>query len=296
MLAELFECVYNFMLAKQLTKKYMTTHQFDRFIDLLPVSISRRIAARFIEVYSAKSEIMVSLYDRHMDILRFPEALEGTGLLRKGIIADAVPWMLKINKYIPEGGVVFDVGGFRGITSQWFSRAARQVFTFEPMPENADSIRTVLKVRGIKNVSLHDVALSESIGTRDFHIFENKGHNSLGRVNTSRYVKTIQVPTTTLDEFTSKNQIDRIDFLKIDVEGFELEVLKGASRLLASKKVKAMLFEANRRVLKSIGKTAAPIYDLLRSYSYCVTDLDGRSVNVSEVDQCEFGDFLARPS
>jgi FkbM family methyltransferase len=200
------------------------------------------------------------------------------------------------NKYIPEGGVVFDVVGFRGVTSQWFSRSARQVFTFEPMPENADSIRTVLKVRGIKNISLHDAALSENIGTRDFHIFENKGHNSLGRVNTSQHIKTIQVPTTTLDEFTSKNQIDRIDFLKIDVEGFELEVLEGASRLLASKKIRAILFEANRPVLKSIGKTAAPIYDLLRSYAYSVTDLDGRSVSVSEVDQCEFGDFLARPS
>jgi Methyltransferase FkbM domain len=90
--------------------------------------------------------------------------------------------------------------------------------------------------------------------------------------------------------------VNRIDFLKIDVEGFELEVLKGGSQLLASKKISAILFEANRPVLKSIGKTAAPIYDLLRSYSYDVTDLDGRSVGASEVNQCEFGDFLARPS
>jgi len=286
------EKVFNYLTHRE----HMIASTFVRLVDRLPASIRRRITTRFIENSSMKSGLKIALYDPRLDILRFPEAREGVSLLKAGIIADAVPWMLKINNYIPEGGVVFDVGGFRGITSQWFSRVASQVFTFEPMPESADSIRLVLKIRAIKNVSVHEIALSEKTGTSDFHIYKSKGHNSLGRVDTSQYIKTIQVPTTSLDEFASEHQIDRIDFLKIDVEGFELEVLKGASRLLASKKIGAILFEANRPVLESIGKTAAPIYNLLRSHSYHVTDLDGRSVDALEVNQCRFGDFLARPS
>lgn len=263
----------------------------------LPSVIRRTIATRFIQRFSDKSGIVVALYDPKTDVLRFSaDALEATSLLQRGIIADAVPWMAKVGRYIRPGAIVFDVGGFRGITSQWFSRVAREVFVFEPMPESAESIRSALKVRDITNVSVHELALSDKVGTSDFHIYASRGHNSLGRVKTSsKYVRSIQVPMTTLDEFAKAHRIDRIDFLKIDVEGFELEVLNGAKNLLAAKRIGAILFEANRPVLKSIGKTAMPIYELLTSYSYTVTDLDGKMVEADEVDQCQFGDFLARP-
>jgi hypothetical protein len=114
-------------------------------------------------------------------------------------------------------------------------------------------------------------------------------------VNTSNHVGSIRVPTTTLDDFADRNGIGAIDFLKIDVEGFELEVLKGAAKLLSSHGIKGLLFEANKSVLFSIGKSAGPIHDLLSTYGYSVADLDGRPASRSDVDGCEFGDYLARP-
>jgi FkbM family methyltransferase len=253
--------------------------------------IESRIASR-----SPKSELRLALYDSATGVMGFPESLLEAGrILERGMIADAVPWMLKIDPIIPDGGIVFDVGGFRGITSQWFARKSRHVHTFEPMPESAESIRMALKARNVENVSVHQLAVSDRIGISELHLYAMKGHNSLGRVNTSAHVGSIRVPTTTLDDFADRNGVGAIDFLKIDVEGFELEVLKGATKLLSSHAIKGLLFEANKPVLSSIGKSAGSIHDLLGTYGYSVFDLDGRPASRSDVDGCEFGDYLARP-
>jgi FkbM family methyltransferase len=254
------------------------------------------IALRFLDRRLPKSELKLAFYDPLTGALRFPESFFGARwLLRSGMIIDAVPWMLKVDPYIPEGGIIFDVGGHQGITTQWFSRKARHVHTFEPMPENVDTIRTTLAVRGIKNVTVHPVAVSDHVGTDDFHIYQTRGHNSLGRTNASGYCYSISTKTTKLDDFADENGIESIDFLKIDVEGFELEVLKGSTKLLSTQRIKCLLFEANMLLLASIGKSAGPIYDLLLSHGYEVTDLDQQAVTRNEVAESQYGDFLARP-
>jgi FkbM family methyltransferase len=234
----------------------------------------------------------MGLYDPLTDTLRFSEPAEAMRILCLGMIADAVPWMLKIEGYIPDGGIVVDVGAFRGITGQWFAKRARHVFCFEPTPESAESIRLVLKVRNIGNVSVHQIALSDRVGVRPFHVLTCKGHNSLGPVKTSQHLYMTEVATTTLDDFADENGIGHIDFLKVDVEGFEHEVIAGANRLLLSRRIGVLLFEVNRPVLSDVGMTAAPIYDALHQRGY---DLDGRAVSRSEIVVYEWGDLLARP-
>jgi hypothetical protein len=103
------------------------------------------------------------------------------------------------------------------------------------------------------------------------------------------------VPTQTLDEFAQSKGINQIDFLKIDVEDVELEVLKGASYMLNDQKINLILFEVNRPVLASIGKTIAPLYNFLLSKSYNISDLNGTSVSLKDLEKVQFGDCLACP-
>lgn len=272
----------------------------DRCAKLLPNSTKQKIALDYVEHLAQQRTIQLALYDRDNDFLRLPEPREALLLLEEDIITDAIYWIRKVEARLPRGGIIFDVGAHRGITAQLLARAASKVYAFEAMPENAESIRRVLKARSISNVLVHQAAVSDAIGTSDFHIYmgflESKGHNSLGKVNTSKYLYTIKVPTITLDDFTEQNKIPSIDFLKIDVEGFELEVLKGAAGLLSSKRIKMILFEANTPVLASIGRQLAPIYELMRSHSYAITDLDGEALTVSQFTGITQGDVLAFPA
>ena len=277
--------------------KRMVKAGLDRCAKLLPNSTKQKIAWDYVEHLARQRPIQLAVYDRENDVLRLPELREALWLLESNpIIGDAISWIPKVEARLPRGGIIFDVGAYLGLTAQVFARAGGKVYAFEAKPENAEIIRRVLKLRSMSNVLVHQAAVSDFIGTSDFHILEGRGHSSLGKVNTSKHLYTMKVPTITLDYFTEQNKIASIDFLKIDVEDFELEVLRGAAGLLSSKRIKMILFEANTPVLASIGRDLAPIYELMRSHSYVITDLDGEALTFSQFIGITFGDVLAYPA
>jgi FkbM family methyltransferase len=125
--------------------------------------------------------------------------------------------------------VALDVGANKGVWTHFLSRLSRHVHAFEPNPK----IFRVLK-RGIaRNVTAHQVALSNAAGTAEFRVPRRKGGysnqgGSLSAVNVSESYATMQVETRRLDDLG----IADVGFMKIDVEGFEATVLEGAVETL----------------------------------------------------------------
>lgn len=238
--------------------------------------------------------LKVAVYDEKLDILRFlGHQGELLYIVQRGEIADAVPWMTKIANHVPQGGVVLDVGGFRGVTAQLFAHRAREVHVFEANPESARGIEQMIRVRGIDNIRLHETAVSDREGTSSFNVLDGAGHSSLGKVTTSRTVKVIDVPTITLDAFLARNGIGRVDFMKVDVEGYEYEVLAGAREALRAGRIGQVFFENSKRVMDELGKTSEPIYHLLIECGYQLFDVDGGAVDLGRMLDGSAGDVLA---
>ncbi len=261
-----------------------------------PRAVIDRQVARLIDGLTAGGPVRLALFDPATGLAKAPQSAgEILFDLRRKAISDAAGWLRKVGSVVPPGGVVFDVGAYRGITAQWFAGRAAIVYAFEPMPENAESIRQVLGLRGIENVRLVEKAVSDRVGRSALNVCAVKGHNSLGAVRTSRIVDRITVETTPIDDLCAQNAIERIDFLKIDVEGFEYEVLAGAERMLREGRIRGLIFEVSPSVLDDLGKSPGRIYDLLRDCRYVVRDLDGRGVDRNDLVRSGFGDFLALP-
>lgn len=118
------------------------------------------------------------------------------------------------------------------------SKNCEKVYAFEPEIENIERFNENMLANNIVNVELIQKAVSDSQGEMKLNVLESYGHHSLGKVSTSKQVGIQAVSVVTLDMFCTSTNIDEIDFLKVDVEGFEMEVFKGAINLFENKKNK----------------------------------------------------------
>lgn len=139
------------------------------------------------------------------------------------------------------GKVVFDIGGWEGVFALYFSKAVGpngKVVVFEPNPLNCERIKANLFLNNIRNVSIVTTAVGSKIGSSKLTFdkrITSRGtlleSSTMGTIqnDAAEFGSTIQVPITTLDDYISHNSSDIPQFVKIDVEGFEWEVLMGMS-------------------------------------------------------------------
>ena len=157
-----------------------------------------------------------------------------------------------IAEIIKPGMTVLDIGGnigyFTLLMAHLVSREGK-IHTFEPNPPIYSRLVKNIEINPELNdgrITLHKIALSSKEGETTFYC-PIEGHEGVGGLkNTERasIEKTIKVKTQTLDNFIIDKNIKKIDFIKMDIEGGELDVLKGADNVL--EKIRPIiLFEAN---------------------------------------------------
>lgn len=152
-------------------------------------------------------------------------------------------------KYLPKSKIVFDVGANIG---QWSTialniQADLELHCFEPNQSAFYSLSKNLITNYPHSYHiLNQIGLDSQLGEKTlFVLFECSELNSLWQRNGLTTSKEEKVQVDTLDHYCSSHEIQHIDFLKIDVEGHELEVLKGAKNLLEAEKINLIQFEYN---------------------------------------------------
>lgn len=129
-----------------------------------------------------------------------------------------------------KGRTMLDVGanaGFHTLTAGLFFR---RVVAFEPTPATAARLERNIMLSGHRHISVQRCALSNRTGEATLSV--DPGHCGANRIDGGASGQTIAVPLRTLDDLAK--EIGRIDFIKIDVEGHECEVLEGAKETIAS--------------------------------------------------------------
>ena len=152
----------------------------------------------------------------------------------KALLNDKI-WEKKITNifqaYIKEDWVVVDVGAYIGLHTLTISKLAKSVISFEPQPLIHQCLKNTLEKQKIKNVKLYHTALSNKNGTTNIHT-NNNGDASLEGIRDIKFAMSFPVDMNTLDNYN----IDKINLIKIDVEGHEWEMLEGASNTILKNK------------------------------------------------------------
>jgi FkbM family methyltransferase len=178
-----------------------------------------------------------------------------------------------VSRLLLPGDTFIDIGAHIG----WFATiAARhvgldgQVIACEPYPETAAALRKNLALNGIQNVRVAEKA----IGSRSGMLRLCMGSDS-GSVTALDWATEGEaaVPMTTLDELAAAIGVVRL--LKIDVEGWESHVLRGAPEVL--KRTGNVLIELNQRALRAAKSSPEELYDLLRGAGFTRFDRVGQT-------------------
>jgi FkbM family methyltransferase len=175
--------------------------------------------------------------------------------------------------YIPnKEGVIIDIGANIGQTSLWIAQKFEkskniEIHAFEPYPDTFKALEKNIKANSYKNIKIFNIAL----GSKDDEILmvqdceTNSGGFRVFSEKHNKDKKIIKVKQVTLDLL--HEQIKDVFFIKIDVEGYEMEVLKGAVNILS--KYKPTLFiELNDINLKQQNSSANELIIFLENLNY----------------------------
>ena len=169
-----------------------------------------------------------------------------------------------IHSLFKSGQTFVDVGGNKGDFALLAARIAGptgRVVCVEPEPTNFQWIGRSAELNAYKNIQLCNLALSDFNGEAVLHLGAKSGFHTLLHGAPERDRGSVNVKTRTLDSLLAELNVPSVDVLKIDVEGAELQVLRGAGATIAANPQLVILLDVH----PFLGVNVAEIFDFLQS-------------------------------
>jgi len=213
------------------------------------------------------------------DTLFIPEARVAKDYFRTGLYERGyINW--SYDNYAKEDKEIIDIGAHIGMYTVKFANKVKRVHSFECSPKSYNYLCANIALQNHSyKVRTYNVALSDKEGTTNYYIRDphDGGGNGISGFESDRIkqIPTIEVPTKLLDSYGLTN----INFIKIDVEGHEEFVLRGALKTLEENNYPTILFESwperyeeNNVPAKQIRKN---LFDFLQSLEYKIIQVNG---------------------
>ena len=144
------------------------------------------------------------------------------------------------------------------------------VISIEPDHDTVKSLKENINLNNFKNCKILEKAIGEKVETKVLYKINDEDVYAYldPFVENKKLKKHSEIQVTTIDEVISSNNIDTVNLLKIDVEGFEHEVLLGCENSLKQDKIKKIIVELHPGYLESKGKDEESIYSFLNQYGF----------------------------
>ena len=193
--------------------------------------------------------------------------------------------MLAWGNVLRPGDLFIDVGSNIGTYAIWAAENGADVIALEPARDTFELLKENIKLNGY-HVHAINAAAGMASGTTRF----TSGRDCVNHFDPSG---SVEIAVVTLDAVIGDRAVAGV---KIDVEGFELDVLRGCLHALSEQRVMLIQLEWNSTSLAAVGTDRRPLADLLSTYGYGLYRPDERGALVPLVDFSFGPDVFARPS
>lgn len=139
---------------------------------------------------------------------------------------------LLLQQYLKPGMTAVDVGsniGYYALLESRLVEPGGRVIAIEPVPRNFEQLRLNIRKNGRSNVHLNQLAVADRNGTLPIYLSARSNWHSLLPTPSS---KTCTVTVSTLDAFLPGFELSSVDFIRMDLEGYEIQVIKGMRQIL----------------------------------------------------------------
>jgi FkbM family methyltransferase len=195
------------------------------------------------------------------------------------------PQETAILRHVLAPGMTFvDVGanwGYFTLVGAHLVGPAGRVVGVEADPRACRTVQSNLERNGHAHVVLHNVAASDATGTLQLHPYEPRagetGNFGLGRAQNAAGGRTFEIPARTLDDVLDDDRVERVDLLKMDIEGGEASALAGLDRRLTAGRVDRVLLEIHPHQLRELGSSVDAVVAHLRRRGFAGWSIDHSS-------------------
>lgn len=195
-----------------------------------------------------------------------------------------------VREQIKEGDIVIDVGANIGYYTLIFAQLvgkSGKVFAFEPEPKNFEILKKNIEINNYDNVIVEQKIVSEKCGKMKLYVSNSDivGHRIQQMGNLENFV---EVESVTLDDYMKKLNLDeKVNFIKIDVEGAEPNVLEGSKEILEKNNHLKIFTEFNRAVVKNYGTDPKKMIDLLyeKGFEIYLPNYKDNKINLTNADE-----------
>ncbi len=183
-----------------------------------------------------------------------------------------------IEPLLKDGDVMIDAGANIGAISMPVAKSRDiRIYAFEPAKHIHEIFQQNITLNHLENIEALPLALSNEAGTVDFYESDRvHGWSGIVKIDSFQHYK---VPAITLDNFATERKIENIAVLKMDVQGWEYFVLKGAERLLSEKRITHIIFEFEWWAEKNAGLLPGSAQQFLLDNGYQLQTLDGKKID-----------------
>ncbi|MBF2020931.1 MAG: FkbM family methyltransferase [Hydrococcus sp. C42_A2020_068] len=188
-----------------------------------------------------------------------------------------LPMQQVLASHLKPGDTFYDIGanvGFFTVLAAKLVGLSGRVYAFEPVPENADIIRHNVKLNNFSNVIILEKAVSDSTGKGKLLLAEHPGGHTLSTGGMPPDLKgSTTVELVSIDDLVAQKTITPPSVIKIDVEGAELDVLRGMFRTLEEFKP-ILIYEVDDGDRKAFMRKSQEIETFVRSRGYTISHLE----------------------
>jgi FkbM family methyltransferase len=179
-----------------------------------------------------------------------------------------------LKRYLKSGDCFFDIGSNIGLFTLHASPIVGNlgiIYSFEPSPKTYERLQANISLNKIINTKPIQKAISNEIDQINFHV-SNNGYDALNSAVKLQELEDnyniISISTITLDEFVKNENIHKIDLVKLDVEGWELNALKGASSILSNPEAPVFMVEFTETNAFTAGYYLGELFDYLKLFGF----------------------------